>query len=382
VSSAITEVQSIFKSALSGLRYARAEYLFERRLRKPKSLQHWKLNFCVKGDYFITSDDGVFRLRRDTIRKVCDVPSFGIGLSDAFVYLAAWNASHSIILRGNRLALTEEGVPYEFTRIYQIPISNSGSRVHQVCVARNHLWITNTSRNSLTKLDCQSGAWLAEIAPITCSFGSPITVDHNHVNSVTVLDNVILFVAFRIGRQSLIGICGKGLVRGYAYRNMGVHDIHIVGQDFVISDSYRFNEGEQGGILVVNWKPFDPSFFVSNPQFFIRGVAGCSDEMIIGSSNVGNRQDRFKGRGRLLLANGQSITHLGSFPSAQIYDVIRTDGKRFDTPPQIQDFGAICQVLEQNLGAPVFEIPLQDALVSENGKKYDERDRGDVCELQ
>ncbi len=365
-----------------GMRSSRTQRQLINWMNERSAFRHMSAtSFHTDGDYFISTDQGVFRLFNGKLIRVTQIPAFGIAVRNDDIYLATWTDRESWVIKGNRKALLTPGMRYEFETLYRIPVRSHSSRVHQISVTDDYLLLANTARNTLTKIDRHDGRWIADIAPIRCAYGAPITVDHNHINSVTALGNVVLFVAFQIGMRAMIGVCGTGLVRGYAYPNLGVHDVHIVGRRILVSDSYRFNEDDCGGMLVDAWQPFDRNFFDSSPQYFVRGLAGIGDEMLIGSSFAGDRKDRFKGEGSILLANGNRIVNQTNVPSGQIYDIIHTDGRSFIERPELTSFDEICADLQANLGDPVMEMSLEEALVSEKGQQFSDSDRGDVPEL-
>ncbi|MBV9523402.1 MAG: hypothetical protein JO010_11445, partial [Alphaproteobacteria bacterium] len=264
--------------------------------------------------------------------------------------------------------------------LYRVPTIDDGGRIHQIAVCGDALWIANTARNTLTKIDRHSGDLRANIAPFRCAHGHPIAIDHNHVNSVFAQPNYLLFGAFKINRRGAFGLVGDGKIRIFPYRNMGVHDCIIAGEDFYASDSYRMWDGARGGGVIVNGDILDKAHFDENPASFVRGIAGEGDEIVIGNSHAGDRNARFRGQAALILARAGRVTHRLALPSAQVYDILREDGAHFARPPAPISFAEASAVLTRRLGAAEAETPLRDALIGAHGKKFDERDIGDIAE--
>jgi hypothetical protein len=361
-------------------RAARSELAFRRRLAASALTgAASRCDFPVADRYLFSSERGLYHLTRDALRQLSEIPAFGIAIAGDKIYLATWHGDASIILAGSLSALLGGG-NCGWRELRRIPYLTEAGRVHQIAVQGNALWLANTAQNTYTKIDRQSGEWRANIGPFRCSFGHPILNDHNHVNSVFPQPDYLLFAAFKINRASALGLAGRGIVQIYAHPNMGVHDCIIAGDDFLFCDSYRLWEGHNGGVLVKNGAIFDQAYFDANPAFFVRGIAGGGDEMVIGNSHVGDAHERFRGKGALILAQGTRVTHRVDLPCAQVYDILREDGAHFERPPAARSFAEASALLRRHFGPPVEEFALRDVLAGERQKKFAESDIGDVAE--
>ncbi len=361
-------------------RAARSEIAFRRNLASPALRGHTEAcDLPIEGRYIFSSERGVFSLRRDMLRKLTNIPAFGIAIAADKIYLATWHGQESLVLEGSLPALLGGG-DCRWRELYRVRYLTEAGRIHQITTQGEALWLANTARNTYTKIDRRTGAWLANIGPFRCSFGHPILNDHNHVNSVFAQPNYLLFAAFKINRASAFGVCGKGVIRLFSYPNMGVHDCIIAGEDFLFCDSYRLWEGDNGGVVVKNGTVCDQAYFDANPAFFVRGIAGHGPEMVIGNSHVGDARERFRGRGALIVAKNDRVVHRIDLPCAQVYDILREDGTHFDRPPAATNFEAASALLERHLGPAVEEFPLRDALSGERQKKFAASDIGDVAE--
>ena len=337
-------------------------------------------DFPAAGRYFVSSDRGVFEVSRNRITRLSSHPTFGIARAGSDIYLATWTSRDSVILRGTVREDAEGAAISGLRELFRAPMLSDAGRIHQIGVQGDALWICNTAFNELTKIDRHSGAFLANVAPFRCSFGHPITGDHNHVNSVFPSARWLLFSAFKINRQSAFGLIGGGECRIWAHPNMGVHDCIIAGRDFWFSDSYRFWEGVGKGCVYRGAAKFDAEHFDRAPNGFVRGIAGSGDEALFGNSFTGDRASRFSGRGNLMLASGGRVTHRIGFPGAQVYDIIRADGRHFEIPPAAGSFAEAAGILSGVFGEPVETMPLREVLLGRSAKKFDDSDIGQIAE--
>jgi hypothetical protein len=377
----ISAFRSLYSGARRGARTAIDEFLWLHCLTKavqPEAVV--SCDFPVLGRYLVSSERGVFRITANHIERLCGLPAFGMAVVEDRVYLATWRDDWSIVLSGAREALLQGG-DCGWREIYRVKVQSEAGRIHQIGALGDVLWLCNTALNTYTKIDRHTGRWLASIGPFRCSFGHPILVDHNHVNSVFPQPDYLLFTAFKINRRSVFGLAGRGLIRLFAYPNMGAHDCIIVGEDFYFSDSYRmWDGGGKGGAVLRNGKIIDPPYFDRNAAYFVRGIAGKRNEIVVGNSYIGDRLKRMDGEGALILIRDETVTHCTAVPFAQVYDIIHEDGTRFDRPPAAGSFHEASAILERHLGPCVEEFPLCNALIGEHQKKFDDRDVGEIAE--
>lgn len=370
-------------SALAALRAARTEYRWLRSLRgSGRAADLGPIDLPISGRYVVSSDKGVYHLADGRIRRLCDIPAFGIAIAGRQIYLATWYGSCSVVLAGDFPDLLAGGGT-RWRELYRVNYLTPAGRIHQIAATGDSLWLANTARNVLTKIDRRSGAWQASAGPFKCAFGHPILNDHNHLNSVFAQPRYLVFGAFKINRRSAFGLIGEGNVRLYAWPNTGIHDCFFSGQDFVFSDTARMWEsdkpGHAGGVVVRGGKPVDKDYFDRTPARFVRGLAGNAHELLIGNSHVGDRADRFAGHGELLLVRAGRVTHRATFPGAQVYDILDEAGRHTDAPiPASYAEAAAC--MDQALGQPIDEFRLRDILSGPENKKWDASDIGNIPE--
>jgi hypothetical protein len=336
-------------------------------------------SFPIAGDYIVSTDRGLFRLTKDRIRRLTVVPAFGLAIDGPDMFIATWSRTSTLVLKGKAIAL-DESQRFGWAEIYRQQVASSAGRVHQIALHKDVLWLANTGQNCLTKLDRQTGSWRANIAPLACAFGGPIWGDNNHINSIMAGPDYVVFSVFKINRRSAIGICGKGRITLFAHPNLGIHDCVIADNELWFSDSYRCWDDKGGGAVFRAGRPVRTDWFDAHPQGFVRGFAGHRGELVIGNSHVGAREERFRGRGHLiLLRDGAEVVTL-TLPASQIYDIVRRDGRHFDGAAA-PDYDSARAAIERALGDPTVEYPIKGFEVSEVGPKFDERDRGLIDEL-
>src|SRR6185437_16902809 len=99
-------------------------------------------------------------------------------------------------------------------------------RIHQIHARKGRLAIANTRSNSITVLDSRTGNLIVDIFPFVDSTGFPIRNDQNHINSVYLTGDVLLFTAHSAGKiGSFLGYVSEGRVVAFAFPHRGVHDI-------------------------------------------------------------------------------------------------------------------------------------------------------------
>jgi hypothetical protein len=328
-------------------------------------------DFPVEGRYFVSTDSGLFRVERGMVRKISATGAYGVALADNKIYVATIDGAgrRGIVLAGDKSALDRPAQEIQWRTIYSSPIKDPGERIHQISICGDALWLANTANNSYTKIDRHTGRWLAEICPFRCEFGQRIKNDHNHVNSVSAYANHLIFGAWRINMRGCFGVVGDGLIQLYAYENAGIHDCHIAGQSFLFTDSFRFDRAaERGpnGCVVRDGRIVDRNFFDNNDVGCVRGLAGGGAEALAGLSFPGSRENRFSGTGGLLLFQDWSVVRQIALPCAQVYDIIRDDGRSFDQPPAARNFSEAAALLRATFGPPVLERTLEESLMPQN----------------
>jgi hypothetical protein len=358
----------------------REEGKYEFRLLMDRGRKPLTTSIDLLGEYLISTEKGVFCLTSNTLRQVSSIPAFGMAVApDGLLYLATWGKSFtSIVMAPLREVIS--GSMRSWREIWRIPVASAAGRIHQISVSGDSVWLANTAQNCITRLDRMSGKWLANIAPFKCSFGYPILTDHNHINGVHASPNYLVFTAFRINREAAVGVIGDGCVWIFAYRNMGIHDCAFRGDSFLFCDSYSMWDRYGHGLLIMDGVEVSRDVFLRQQAQFVRGVSGRRGEIVVGNSNSGSRDERFSGRGQIIILRETGAFESLQMPAAQVYDVLSCDGRRFDTEPSFASATELVMHFRGIFGEPVEHTSLLDVLCAPNAKRFDQRDLGRVDE--
>lgn len=364
-------IRNLAKAGISVYRAARSELNSHLAVYFDRPGEESQLSIQLKGEYLITTSEGVFKLSSGKIRRVSRLPAFGIAISgDRTVYLATWDSMRTKVVAAGLDDLLSPR-PRSWREIWRLPVASSAARLHQISVCGDSLWLANTAENCLTRLDRHTGQWKASIVPFKCSFGHPIQSDHNHINAVLATSRYIVFSAFKINRQSCIGLLGDGKIWLFSYRNLGVHDCVFDGDNFLFSDSYSFWDEKINGLIIRNGQDFENDFFLETAAGFVRGIAGEHGEILVGNSVSGSRDKRFKGTGDIIVLRSDGKHQSFKIPAPQIYDIIRLNGDHFSSPPPDCSATKLAQKFTQWLGDPVDVFKIGEAMSGEHVNKFD-----------
>ncbi len=324
----------------------------------PRSRLSASLREPLQGDYLISTDKGLFRASGRRVENILSLTMFGISITESTLFAAVTLAEWSFLLRadmkGERDTFRLSGL--KLVKAYSTP--SHPERVHQIHARGQRIAVASTKTNSIDFIDAATGKEIFDIYPIADKTGFPIKSDHNHINSAYQAGEVTFFVAHDGGALgALIGYVARGRVIASAFPNRGVHDVIPTARGLIFCDTFgplKPNE-PAGGNVYLNGKPLLPAH--TDRTFTIRGVAGTRDEWLVGHSHHGKRGDRFKGSGALLVLRNGELTEVADIPCAQIYDIIRADGRKFDDDLDDLDAAQARELLSTGVGPVVMDDP-------------------------
>ena len=312
------------------------------------------------GNYLISGDRGVHAVVGGRFLRLSEVRTFGIAVRGGRLYCASSDDRYSSITRADLPAVIEPGQTLDFTEIQRSPTSKNG-RYHQIGFMGDRLAVAATERNSVLLLDPEDGNTISEIRPFRDHFGDPVSGDHNHINSVSECGECLLFCAYKAGDHALLCVLHGDRVKGYRISNWGAHDICIEGRNLWHSDTFGVPAelgGDECGYPMKNNRRVAEDFFSKPPGRVVRGISGIGGELLIGHSHKGPRSKRYDGKGSIIrLAEGSFAGEI-EVPFAQVYDILRLDGKRFDEPPAVGTWEEVNAFFEETLGSCVYERKL------------------------
>lgn len=313
----------------------------------------------IRGDYFVTSDSGVYGIQGGKVFRLFAADTFGLALRDGELFVSTSTDKTSRIVKTRLDLPLRAGHKLRFKEIFAAPTTKKG-RFHQIAFYNNFLAICHTSANCILLVDPDSGALQREIFPFQDNLGGKINFDHNHINSVSHCGDTLLFCAYRAGSGALLGVIHDSKLKGYRIQHAGAHDVHVSGRDIYYSDTFGGKEGPNAncGYLIRNGRKFDPDAFTTPTGYAVRGLAQSVDELLIGHSNKGERRKRFSGSGALLRCVGHKMAQEVTMPFAQVYDIIEMSGRHFNEAPSVKTWEEVNALFESVFGNPVYEATL------------------------
>lgn len=310
----------------------------------------------ITGDYLVSGDRGVHAIVGGRFLQLSEVRTFGIAVRDGRIWCASSGDRYSSITRADLPAVLEPGQRLDFTEIHRAPTSKNG-RYHQIGFMGDSLAVAATERNSILFLDPEDGKTISECQPFRDHFGDPIPGDHNHINSVYECGECLLFCAYKAGNHALLCVLHGNQVKAYQISNRGAHDICIEGRNLWHSDTFGVPEdkgGDDCGYPMKNNRRVAEDFFSKPPGRVVRGISGTGGELLFGHSHKGPRSKRYDGKGSIIRLDGGSFAGEFEVPFAQVYDILRLDGKRFDEPPAVGTWEEVNAFFEETLGPCVY----------------------------
>src|SRR5262245_233588 len=305
----------------------------------------------VVGSYFVCTNDGLYYLANGLGRQISTLGGYGLATDGVHVVRTV------DVKRASQIVSFEyfyDELKLECGEIiYEMPFKSTNGRIHQLScdINNNTFFAALAERNSILQFSLVNGGWcFKEFTPFTDRFGAPILFDHNHINSVLPHNGFLLFVAYKAGTGSMIGIIRGDQVLGFGYPNQGMHDIFITKSGFLCFDTFGGSE-DQGGRPITENGPTRSPLFDDPPGYILRGAAQIDCETVYGHSHKGERSKRFEGNGVILHFKDGSFSYY-PIPSAQIYQIVRNDGLFFESVDKPVDL--IVSQLTHVFGQPVY----------------------------
>ena len=314
----------------------------------------------VTGDYLISGDRGVHAVVGGRLLRLSGTRTFGIAVRDGILYCAASDDRYSSICRAALPAVLEPGKTLEFEEIQRAATSKNG-RYHQIGFVGNRLAVAATERNAILFLNPEDGTTVAECFPFRDRFGDPVLGDHNHINSVSECGECLLFCAYKAGKHALLCVLHNDRVKAYRIDNRGAHDVYIEGRNLWHSDTFGVPAelgGDDCGYVMKNNRRVDADFFSTPPGKVVRGIAGTGEELLVGHSHKGPRSKRYEGKGSIIRLVGDKVVNETPVSFAQVYDILRLDGRHFDESPAFGTWEEVTTHFTSILGPCVYEQTL------------------------
>jgi hypothetical protein len=307
-----------------------------------------------RNTYFVTTDRGLFRCDPTGLHQVVDIHLYGCAIVGSKVFMGFYVDRFATFVEGNAAALFTPGVPFKFREIFSETTGDDRERIHQITSYGEIVWLARTRVGALLRFDIASGK-LTNYTLIRDRFNAPVRLDVNHINSVVQYGDVVLFTGTHAGDQSIVGVLDGNRVTGFGYKNLGVHDVYLTRSGFLFFDTFGPDRPDEGGVPVTEQGILFPEIFSKPPGYVLRGAAQTGDEIVIGSSHKGERTQRFKGKGELLIFENDALRTTKRLPGAQVYQIITSTGAMLTPPATPPDAAAVRQMLGAALGKPIYD---------------------------
>jgi hypothetical protein len=314
----------------------------------------------------VTTNQGLYLVERGTWRCLLPFACFGIARHEDRLFLGASAGIHSFVLAA-RIAGSDSIDALSDVRIlarYETRYHNE--RIHQIAYdpATNVVHGANCRRNSIIAVDANGRGVLDEKYLFVDGTGFVITTDQNHVNSVTMNGDIVLFTAHSIGKGGALGFIADDTVRAYQYPARGLHDIVVHDDGIMFTDSFRDREAAErpeasGAIIYRGHEYLSQAVGGGDHKLVLRGLAVKGTAVVVGVSAYARREARLteSGGGIIAFRDGTMLGHIEG-PFAQIYDVLPVDGRRTDVPGPARSVAALDALFQRDVGPLLYQGPV------------------------
>jgi hypothetical protein len=314
----------------------------------------------------VTSNSGVYLLEQDGWHCLLPVACFGIARHDDTLFVGASAGLHSFVLSarivgdrsidglGNINILARYETRYNNERIHQIAYDARANLIH----------CANCRRNSLISVDPDGRGIVDEKFLFVDPGGSPFFTDQNHVNSVTVSGDALLFATRYAGRGGGLGFVADDIVRVYQYSTVGVHDVVIHDGGIMFTDSFRGESPSHapsvsGAIRYRGQEYLSQAIDGGHRKLVLRGLAMRGTVLAVGFSAWARREERMAaaGGGIIVFRDGK-LAGLIDGPFGQVFDILPLDGVRTDAAGPVRSAAELDVMFKRDVGPLLFEAPL------------------------
>jgi hypothetical protein len=319
--------------------------------------------FFIPFPLLVTTNRGLYVAERGAWHCLLPVTCFGIARHEDNLFLGASAGIYSFILSmkivgtdsidglRNVQILARYETRYHNERIHQIAYDPQASLVHGA----------NCRRNSVLAIDPGGSGIVDEKFLFVDGTGFRVSTDQNHINSVTMNGDMLLFAAHSAGKGGALGFVAADVVRAYQYHARGIHDVVIHNDGIMFTDSFRDHAAETcpqaNGAIWYRGKEYLSQAIDPQPRkLVLRGLAMCGTALVVGVSAFAQRDERLteKGGGVIVFGDGKMLGLIEG-PFGQVYDVLPVDGRRTDAAGSVRSAGELDSMFQRDVGPLLFE---------------------------
>ena len=316
----------------------------------------------------VTANNGLYLLDRGDLRCLLPVRCFGVARHEGTVFLGATAGIHSFVLSAQIVSgdNIERLRNIEILARYETRYQNE--RIHQIAYdpRTNLIHCANCRGNSLLSVDSRGGGIVDEKQLFVDITGVPLRTDQNHINSVGINGDALLFTAHTAGEDGgALGFVADDVVRAYQYRSRGLHDVVIHDGGIMFTDSFRNCETAErpnasGAIRFRGEEYLSQSIESGERKLVLRGLAMRGATLVVGFSSFAEWRAHRLGDtgGGIIVFRDEKLVGLIEGPFAQVHDVLPADGLRTDAAGGTRTLAELDAMFLRDVGPLLFEGPV------------------------
>jgi hypothetical protein len=316
----------------------------------------------------VTTEKGLFLLHDATWRCLLPAACFGIARHGDMLYLGVSAGIHSFVLAAQMPAGPDACALSDVRILIRFETRYHNERIHQIAYdpSRAQVIVANCRRNSVLILDAANGRIIDEKFLFVDGTGYPVYNDQNHINSVAVCGNHLLFAAHSAGANgAALGFVDGNQVRAYGYPARGVHDVVILDGGIMFTDCFRAESLAvdpnisgairfRGGIFMVA-----ATEAAVARKVVLRGLAAREAAVVVGYSAFAPRESRMAaGAGGVIVIGADGAGTAIDGPFSQVYDVLPFDGLRSDRAGAACSADDLDRMFRRDVGPLLYDAPV------------------------
>jgi len=315
----------------------------------------------------VTSNQGLFLLDNGGWHCLFSTACFGVARHEDLLFLGASAGIYSFILSARIVGKNSIQGLRDIQILSRYETRYHNERIHQIAYDPHAdiIHCANCRRNSLLAIDPNGRGTVDEKYLFTDATGFRITTDQNHINSVTMNGNTILFAAHSAGNNGgALGFVANDIVRAYQYQARGIHDVVIHDDGIMFTDSFRDAVAAEdpqasGAIRFRGAEYLSQAIGKGSRKRVLRGLAMCGTVVMVGVSAYARRHERLleSGGGVVVFRDGYMLGYIEG-PFAQVYDILPADGRRSDVAGGARSTAELDVMFRSDVGPLLFEGPV------------------------
>jgi len=316
----------------------------------------------------VTTNNGLYLLNRGELHCLLPVRCFGVARHEGTVFLGATAGIYSFVLSAQIVGAKNIDRLRNVEVLARFETRYHNERIHQIVYdpRANLIHCANSRGNSLLAVDSLGRGIVDEKLLFVDGTGHPMRTDQNHINAVGINGDTLLFTAHTAGKNGgAVGYVADDVVRAYAYRSPGIHDVVIHNDGIMFTDSFRNGEATDrpnasGAIRFRGEEYLSQSIESGSRKLVLRGLAMCGSCLVVGFSSFAEwRAGRLAGTGGgVIVFREEKLVGVIEGPFAQVHDVLPADGARTDAAGGARTLSELDAMFTRDVGPLLFEGPV------------------------